>query len=485
MQLLPRPSSKAISTVPDRADPTLPAILEYQSPSTAIINMPMPLIARNITLTIFSMIIALIVLASVVRVDQVVTAPGLVVAKAATMVVQPLENSIVRSIDVSVGDSVHAGEILARLDPTFAAADLGALTAQVSSLQAQASRMQAELDNRPFTYTGMDPNLTFQAAVYAQRQSEFNFKMENYRQKADSLSATLQRARADITNYSDRLAYAKTLEEMRRELEKMNVGSKLNTLAAQDNRAEMQRSLDNARDQADGAQRDLAALIAERNGYVQSWHNDVADKLTDVLQKLSDARQELNKAQLRRQLVELRAERDGTVLTIGKVSVGSVLQAGQEFITLVPADAPLEVEANIAGRDDGHVHVGDPVAIKFDSFPFTQLWFGARHRPAGLRQQLYVGRRPAEPDRGTADVRQRGTGFQRVLPVQSYAGQYRPAWHAAQFPSRARHAGHRGHKGRPAHADRFDNEPHRAAGHRGHARAVNISMAQSGSRAWR
>jgi hemolysin D len=377
MPLLPRPSSKAISTVPDRADPTLPAILEYQSPSTAIINMPMPLIARNITLTIFSMIIALIVLASVVRVDQVVTAPGLVVAKAATMVVQPLENSIVRSIDVSVGDSVHAGEILARLDPTFAAADLGALTAQVSSLQAQASRMQAELDNRPFTYSGMDPNLTFQAAVYAQRQSEFNFKMENYRQKADSLSATLQRSRADITSYTDRLAYAKTLEEMRRELEKMNVGSKLNTLAAQDNRAEMQRSLDNARDQADGAQRDLAAMIAERNGYVQSWHNDVADKLTDVLQKLSDARQELNKAQLRRQLVELRAERDGTVLTIGRVSVGSVLQAGQEFITLVPADAPLEVEANISGRDDGHVHVGDPVAIKFDAFPFTQ--YGLAH----------------------------------------------------------------------------------------------------------
>ena len=135
-----------------------------------------------------------------------------------------------------------------KLDPTFAAADLGALTAQVSALQAQTSRMQAELENRPFTYSGMDPNLTFQAAVYAQRQSEFNFKMENYRQKAESLAATLQRAKGDITNYTDRLTYAKTLEEMRRELERMNVGSKLNTLSAQDNRAEMQRNLDNARD---------------------------------------------------------------------------------------------------------------------------------------------------------------------------------------------------------------------------------------------
>jgi hemolysin D len=57
---------------------------------------------------------------------------------------------------------------------------------------------------------------------------------------------------------------------------------------------------------------------------------------------------------------------------VAKVSVGSVLQSGQQFITLVPADAPLEVEANIFGRENGFVHVGDPVAIKFDTFPYSQ-----------------------------------------------------------------------------------------------------------------
>ncbi len=378
MQLLPRPSSKAISTtVSDRLDPTLPAILEYQSPSTAVINMPMPRIARGMTLTISSMMVVLGILAATIKVDRVVTATGVVAARDATMVVQPMEISIVRSIDVSVGDVVHAGQILARLDPTFAAADMGALAAQVSALQAQVSREQAEMENRPFTYNGLDPNLTFQAAVYAQRQSEFNFKLENYQQKIDSLIATLARSRADEVSYGDRLNYAKTLEQMRRELEHMNVGSKLNTLSAMDSRAEMQRNLDGAQEASRGAQRDLAALVAERNGYIQSWHADVADKLTDATAKLSDARQSLSKAQLSRQLVDLRAEKDGTVLTISKVSVGSVLTAGQQFITLVPSDAPLEVEANIAGKDDGHVHVGDPVDIKFDTFPYTQ--YGLAH----------------------------------------------------------------------------------------------------------
>jgi HlyD family secretion protein len=378
MQLSPRPSSKAVDTVlTDRLDPTLPVILEYQSPSSAIINMPMPRVARSMTLSISSMLFLMLFAAGVINVDRVVTATGVVVAKAPTVVVQPLETSIVRSIEVQVGEKVHAGQILARLDPTFAAADVSATAAQVSALQAQVARMQAEMQNRPFTYSGLEPNMAFQAAIYAQRQSEYNFKLENYRQKFDSLAATISRARSDEAGYRDRLVYAKSLEQMRQELEHLNVGSKLNTLSAMDSRAEAQRNLSAAIQQAEGAQRDLAALVAERNQYIENWHNEGAEKLTDALSKLSDAREQLNKNQLRRQLVELRAETDGTVMTISKVSVGSVLNAGQQFITLVPTGAPLEVEVNISAADDGHVHLGDQVAIKFDTFPYTQ--YGMAH----------------------------------------------------------------------------------------------------------
>lgn len=378
MQLLPRPSSKAISpATDDRLDPTLPVILEYQSPSTAIINMPMPRIASGFTWAFSSALAIMLIIAGVVEVDRVVTATGVVVARSPTIVVQPLETAIVRSIDVHPGDVVHAGQILARLDPTFATADMGTLVAQVGTLQAQVSRMQAEMENRPFTYSGMDPNMSLQAAIYGQRQAEMNFKLENYQQKADSLSSSIARARADVSNFGDRLAYAKTLEDMRKELEHLNVGSKINTLSAMDTRVQMQASLQNAQQQAIGAQRDLAALIAERNGYVQNWHAEISDKLTEALSKLSDARESLNKAQLRRQLVELRAQQDGTVMTISKVSVGSVLNPGQQFITLVPTDAPLEVEANIAGADDGHVTVGDPVDIKFDTFAYAR--YGLAH----------------------------------------------------------------------------------------------------------
>jgi len=370
----PRPSSKAISTVvvEDRNDPTLPVILEFQMPSTTITTAPVPRSARHIVWIIASMFAAILLAMGLIKVDRVVTAQGRVVSQAATLVLQPLETSVVRSIDVHEGQPVQAGQVLARLDPTFAVADVGQYAAQVSTYQAQVSRLQAEADQRPFTYTGLNPDLSLQAAIFAQRQAEYDYKVENYAQKINSLVATIARANSDAAGYRSRLEVATNVERMRRDLEHMQVGSRLNTLAAMDNRAEMERNLHNSEEAVAGAQRDLAAMIAERNGYIQSWRADVSQQLSDATGKLSDARESLNKAQLRKQLVELRAEQDSIVLTVAKVSVGSVLQSGQQFITLVPADAPLEIEANISGRDDGFVRVGDPVSIKFDTFPFIQ-----------------------------------------------------------------------------------------------------------------
>jgi len=287
-------------------------------------------------------------------------------------VLQALEAAIVRSIDVHEGQTVKAGQVLARLDPTFAAADVGALVAQVSSLQAQVSRLRAEADEQPFIYSGIDPNLSLQAAIFGQRQAEYAFKLENYTQKINGIVSGIAKANSDTAGFQGRLEVATSVERMRKDLERLQVGSKLNTLAATDNRVEMERNLRSTVETAGSGQRDLAALVAERNGYVQSWHADVSEKLADATGKLSDARESLNKAQLRKQLVELRAERDAIVLTVAKLSVGSVLQSGQQFITLVPVDAPLEVEANILGRDDGFIGLGDPVSVKFDTFPFIQ-----------------------------------------------------------------------------------------------------------------
>ncbi|TPM24199.1 HlyD family type I secretion periplasmic adaptor subunit [Mesorhizobium sp. B2-3-5] len=359
------------------SDPTTPAILEFQWPSTAVANAPIPRAARGIVWIISSLVIALIALAGLIPVDQVVTTRGLVVSQSPNIIVQPLETAIVRSIEVREGQHVQAGQLLARLDSTFASADLQALAMQVSTLEAEVARLKAEANGQAFNYDGLDPSWTLQASIFERRKAVYEAKLENFDRQSDELSSVISRAQSDAAGYRQRLSVAASIEQMRKQLEEREVGSRLNTLLAEDNSAEMSRALGNAEQTAEAAKRQQAAVAADRAGYIQGWRAEVSQGLSEASSRISDARELFNKAKLRKQLVELKSEGDAIVQSVAKVSVGSVLQSGERLITLVPADASLEIETNVVGRSSGFVHIGDPVAIKFDTFPYSQ--YGLAH----------------------------------------------------------------------------------------------------------
>ena len=104
--------------------PMPPALLEFESPTAALIEAPVKPAARSILWTIVSAVIASMAVAALFPIDMVVTGSGRVVSLQATNVVQPLETAIVRAINVREGQTVRAGEVLARLDPTFSGADV-------------------------------------------------------------------------------------------------------------------------------------------------------------------------------------------------------------------------------------------------------------------------------------------------------------------------------------------------------------------------
>ena len=135
--------------------------------------------------------------------------------------------------------------------------------------------------------------MALQGAIYAHRKAEYTAKVEGYARKFDELAAVISRSQSDAAGYRDRLGLAQTVEQMRTQLEARQVGSKLSTSAAMDSRAEMARSLANARQTAAGARRNLAAMTAERDAYIRGWRAEVSQKLSDATRELSDAREQL------------------------------------------------------------------------------------------------------------------------------------------------------------------------------------------------
>src|SRR5205085_1362308 len=142
---------KSFRSLARRSDPAPEHLVRlFQSETAEIIETPEPLRVRATVYVLTGFIVTLIVLAAFVRLDRVVNSGGQVITTQATTVIQALDPSIIKTINVREGERVKSGEVLATLDPTFAAADVSALRSQIASLDAQIARCEAERAKRPY-----------------------------------------------------------------------------------------------------------------------------------------------------------------------------------------------------------------------------------------------------------------------------------------------------------------------------------------------
>ena len=346
------------------------ALLEFYSPSAGMIATPISVAARSTALIVTALVATLVVVACLAPLDRVVTGEGTLSAVDSTIVVQPFDQSIVRSINVRPGDVVKPGQILARLDPTLSEADVVNLRQQVDSLSAEVARRMAEASDTDYKPDLSNPASNGQESAFLERQAEYKSRMDDYAQQIAGAQADLAGFNASIAAYGQRLKFATDVQNMRLQLQAEALGSRLNSLAAMDTTAEIQRSEADAVESANSAKAKIAATEAEREAFSKNWKGQVYADLTEAQRKLYQARDDLSRADLRHKLVIFKASKPAVVLSVAKVSVGSVLQSGAEFITLIPADSPLEVDADISAAQSGYVRVGDPVTLKFQTLPY-------------------------------------------------------------------------------------------------------------------
>jgi len=248
----------------------------------------------------------------------------------------------------------------------------------MASLQAQVDRLRAELAGTPYVSDGTQYSELEQLA-YLQRHQQYTNTVLDYDQKIKSLQTKVDSAQADINSLTRQLTKLQALESARHELEKLQVGSKLNTYQAELDRETGQQKLDDAVHALEGAKRDLAAMSAERDSWKSQWFADTQTQQSQQERLLSDMRGQAAKNTLRTKLVQMRAETDSVVLNVARVAPGTVLQSGVQLMTTVPVDAPLEVAAVVDGADSGFVKVGDAARIKFDTLPYFRYGYAEGH----------------------------------------------------------------------------------------------------------
>jgi HlyD family secretion protein len=365
----PKPPSEA---APDRI------VRLFQSETAEILEAPAPAGIRATTYVAAALVIALIFLAAITRLDRVVeSVGGEIVSTQPTEILQSLDSALIKTINVRVGDRVKAGDVLATLDPTFASADVDALRLQIANYDAQIARAEAELAGKAYAPPPASDAAAarygeLQSALFVQRKSLYDEQMRAYNSQIAQHQATLAKLKNNEARYTERMALAKEVEEMRAMLAAAQVGSRLNLLAAADQRTELLRNLEFNYNSLIETEHQLQTAVATRDAFAQKWLADTSQELVTARNQRDTAHQQLEKARRRQDLVRLSASEDAVVLRMAKLSVGSVLKDAEPLMYLAPLNSPVEGEIRIAPRDIGFIRPGDPVKVKLDAFDFVE-----------------------------------------------------------------------------------------------------------------
>jgi HlyD family type I secretion membrane fusion protein len=110
----------------------------------------------------------------------------------------------------------------------------------------------------------------------------------------------------------------------------------------------------------------------QRQSFIDKWHEDNLQNLAKAKDDLDAAEQDVQKLEKVSDLVNLTAPEDAIVVKTPNLSTGAIATDAEPLFSLVPVNAPLEIEVQIDSKDIGFVRVGDPVQIKFDAYKFLE-----------------------------------------------------------------------------------------------------------------
>lgn len=283
-------------------------------------------------------------------VDVAVVAQGKVVGEERVQTVGSFDGGTVANVPVRAYAHVAAGDVLVELDANLAEADRRQYESAAVQARADAARLVAERDGTELLLSGIPSDVAAAAkANLANRRSrmekESSAKASELSSKERSLSA-LRRSLAPLEEEiaahrslveSGNFARTRLLEELSRQEELLG------------RIASGEADVRTARSQMDA----VAATHSEQ----------ISEELAKAQAKLAEAEQILAKARQHEGRTIVRSPVSGRIKTLAVHGAGGAVKPGDTLAEIVRDDAPILIEARMAGSDAGHVHIGQKVIV--------------------------------------------------------------------------------------------------------------------------
>ena len=258
---------------------------------------------------------------------------------------------IVSSVDVSEGALVKKGNALVALSGERSSTAMGDTSANISrNLRSQQEQLNEDLENTQ--------------RLGGQQKFDLEMQQRMLQQQIEQVGAQLAIEQKEASDQA----------EMLRRIESLGPKGYISALQIQQQRT-----------QEMDAEQQVKALERQRTEEEQQLKS-VQDQLTQlplVIQgKVDDTRREIEQGNAT--LAQNEAERESVlpmpqdgVVTAVLVKPGQSVSVGQTLMSVMPQGSSLEAQLFVPSNAIGFVHVGTPVVLHYQAFPYQK--FGLQH----------------------------------------------------------------------------------------------------------
>jgi len=356
--------------------PEVPAIhpeaLPFLPDSQEIEHAPIPRTARLTTLILLALLMFLVLWACVSDVDIIVNASGKIVSTGRDLTISPLNDSIIKSIDVKVGQVVQPGEALVTLDPTFTTANLSQLQFKKTRSMLVLSRLRSELDGSPFItrIDALTEEVKLQHGIHKDHTEEYISRLNSFTAKISECKGNIVSLEKQATITQQQEQIGKEILQMRSKVYEQGVDSKLSFLDAQNSVANLASQNERIKKELAASKKLLIQIESEKDAYISQRRSGISQEIAEAEKELANTNEELTKASRLSELTTLTSPVKAMVLDVMKFPSSSVVKTGESIMILAPMQTPLEAEVHIEPRDIGFVRPDDPASIKLEAFPY-------------------------------------------------------------------------------------------------------------------
>ncbi len=354
--------------------------LTDQSASTAASSKsfsPRPFVFAGYT-TIFLAFGVLGGWAMIAPLDSAIIASGTLSVESSRKIVQHYEGGIVKEILVKEAERVKKGDVLVRLNPIQAQANLSMVNTRLEIAQAEAARLIAERSNSevvafPSVLTSSnDPRVKF--AIQGQKNL-FLDRMSVRNSQIKILESKIIQLKGQVSGLEQqRDAAQMEIDLIKAEVERLVEGEGKGVVST--NRLS---SLKREQAKLSGSFGRLTSEIARTNEAIgeteleivrvkQQFSERAATELKEVRDQLAELEERAVVAGDVFSRTDIQADVDGVVQNVKVHTIGGVIKPGEPIMEIVPVDDEIVISARLRPIDIDSVAAGMEAEVKLSAF---------------------------------------------------------------------------------------------------------------------